>query len=74
MCINSQVSLQKTCEANAAGENSSFIFTVSVKPVPLYHFKLANVEIGHFNWSLLMLITHAFHLTRKVQARIFIHT
>ena len=30
-------------EANAAGENSSFIFTVCVKSVPLYHFKLAYV-------------------------------
>ena len=26
---------------NAAGENSSFIFKVCVKSVPLYHFKLA---------------------------------
>ena len=35
--------IQMTCEANAAGENSSFIFTVGVKSVPLYHFKLACV-------------------------------
>ena len=32
-----------TCEANAAGENSSFIFTVCVKSVRLRHFKLAYV-------------------------------
>ena len=32
---------QRTCEANLAGENSSFIFTICVKSVPLYHFKLA---------------------------------
>ena len=51
------------CEANPAGENSSFIFTVCVKSVPLYHFKLAyiqlsknvskptskNKQIGHYN-------------------------
>ena len=30
--------LQRTCEANGAGENSSFVFTV--KSVALYHFKL----------------------------------
>ena len=30
-------------EANQAGENSSFIFTVCVKSVPRYHFKLAYV-------------------------------
>ena len=30
-------------KANAVGENSSFIFTVCVKFVPLYHFKLARV-------------------------------
>ena len=27
------------------GENSSFIFTVCVRPVPLYHFKLAYVVL-----------------------------
>ena len=31
---------QRTCEANEAGENSSFIFTVSVKSVPLYNLSL----------------------------------
>ena len=35
--------MERTCEANAAGENSSFIFTVCVKSVPLCHFKLAHV-------------------------------
>ena len=44
-------------------ENSSFIFTVCVKSVPLYHFKLACVVLQmavkeffkrRFNWSLLM--------------------
>ena len=35
----------RICEANPAGENSSFIFTVFVKSVPLYHFKLAYVVL-----------------------------
>ena len=39
------VESQKTCEANTAGENSSFIFTVCVKSVSLYHFKLAYVVL-----------------------------
>ena len=30
---------------NAAGENSSFIFTICVKSVPFYHFKLAYVVL-----------------------------
>ena len=34
-----------TCEANPAGENSSFIFTVCVKSVPLNHFKLAYIVL-----------------------------
>ena len=37
--------LERTCEANPAGENSSFIFTVCVKSVPLYHIKLAYVVL-----------------------------
>ena len=37
--------LKMTCEANAAGENSSFIFTVDVKSIPHYHFKLAHVAL-----------------------------
>ena len=37
--------MQSTCEANPVGENSSFIFTVRVKSVPLYHFKLAFVAL-----------------------------
>ena len=32
-------------KANAAGENSSIIFTVCIKFVPLYHFKLAYVVL-----------------------------
>ena len=36
---------KSTCEANAAGENSSFISTVCVKSVPHYHFKLAYVVL-----------------------------
>ena len=36
---------KKTCKANPAGENSSVIFTVCVKSVPLYHFKLAYVVL-----------------------------
>ena len=39
------ISRQRACEANAAGENSSFTFTVCVKSVPLYHFKLAYVVL-----------------------------
>ena len=35
----------RTCEANLVGENCSFIFTVSVKSVSLYHFKLAYVML-----------------------------
>ena len=37
--------LERTCEVNAACENSSFIFTVCVKSVPRYHFKLAYVVL-----------------------------
>ena len=37
--------LKRICEANPAGENSSFIFTVCVKSVPLYHFKRAYVVL-----------------------------
>ena len=29
-----------TCQVNAMGENSSFIFTCYVKTVPVYNFKL----------------------------------
>ena len=36
----------RTCEAHAAGENSSFIFTVCVTSVPRYHFKLAYVVLN----------------------------
>ena len=36
---------QRTRRANPAGENSSFIFTVCVKSVSLYHFKLAYVVL-----------------------------
>ena len=36
---------QRTCEANQAGENSSLIFTVCVKSVLRYHFKLAYVVV-----------------------------
>ena len=39
------VNPQRTCEVNKAGENSSFIFTVFVKSVPRYHFKLAYVVL-----------------------------
>ena len=34
-----------TCKDNLAGENSSSIFTVCVKSVPLYHFKFAYVAL-----------------------------
>ena len=37
--------VQRTCEAIPAGENSSFILTVCVKSVPLYHFKLEFVVL-----------------------------
>ena len=36
---------KRTCEANPAGENRSFIFTVCVKSVPLNQFKLACVVL-----------------------------
>ena len=36
---------QRTCEANLAVENSSFIFTIRDKSVPLYHFKLAYIVL-----------------------------
>ena len=36
---------QRTCQANQVGENSSFNFTVCVKSVPRYHFKLAYVVL-----------------------------
>ena len=39
--------LQRTCEANVTGENSSFFFTVCVKPIPLYRFKLAYVFLSN---------------------------
>ena len=35
----------KACQANPVGENSSFIFTVCVKSVLLYHFKHACVVL-----------------------------
>ena len=37
--------MQRTCQANPAGESSSFIFTVFVKSVRLYHLKLAYVVL-----------------------------
>ena len=40
---NSVTFPKRTCYANQAGENSSFIFTVCVKSVPRYHFKLTYV-------------------------------
>ena len=36
---------KRTCYANQQGENSSFTFTVCVKLVPRYHFKLAYVVL-----------------------------
>ena len=36
---------EKTCEANPAGENISLIFTVCIKSVPLYYFKLVYVVL-----------------------------
>ena len=42
---NGRSTLKRTCEVNAAGENSSFIFTVCVKSVPHYQFKLAYVVL-----------------------------
>ena len=37
--------VERTCEANPAGENNSFIFTVHVKSVPLYHLRFAYVVL-----------------------------
>ena len=42
---NYLIKRQRTCEVNPAGENGSFIFTLCVKSVPLYHFKLAYVVL-----------------------------
>ena len=36
---------KKTCQANSVGKNSSFIFTVCVKSVLRYHFKIAYVVL-----------------------------
>ena len=36
---------QTTCEAIPVSENSSFIFTVYVKSVPLFHFNLLYVVL-----------------------------
>ena len=33
-------SFKRTCETDAVGENSSFIFTVCVKSLPVYHYKV----------------------------------
>ena len=43
--IRKTIKKQKTCEANPTGENSSLIFTVCVKAVSLYYFKLACVVL-----------------------------
>ena len=44
--LSVSIVLKKTCEAaNPAGENSSFIFTVCVKSVPFYNFKLVYVVL-----------------------------
>ena len=40
-----EIVAKRTCQANAADENSAFIFTVFVKSVPLYHFKLVCVVL-----------------------------
>ena len=69
-------SWKRTCEANAADENNSFIFTVCVTSVPRHYFKLAyvvlsknlskptskNGEMGRFNPSLL---AESFYLTLR---------
>ena len=41
VCSFACLGFERTCEANPAGENSSFIFTVCVKAVSLCHFKHA---------------------------------
>ena len=45
-CISHKWKLYRACEAYPAGENSSFIFTICVKSVPRYHFKLAYVHMA----------------------------
>ena len=45
MTDESEGTTDRNCEANQAGENSSFIFTVCAKSVPLYHFELAYVVL-----------------------------
>ena len=39
---------KRTCEANAAGESKSFIFTVYVKLVSLNHFRLPDYVIQSY--------------------------
>ena len=41
VCSCACLGFERTCEANPASENSSFIFTVCVKSVSLCHFKHA---------------------------------
>ena len=37
--------VQRTCEANAASRNSPFIFTICIKSIEPYYFKLAYVVL-----------------------------
>ena len=46
--------VKRTCKA---GENSSFIFTVRVRSVPRYHFKLAYVILQMLSKNFLKLIS-----------------
>ena len=45
VCSCAYLGLERTCEANPTGENSSFIFTVCVKSVSICHFKHACVVL-----------------------------
>ena len=43
--LESNLWKQRTCKGNPTGENSSFIFTVCAKYVPLYHSNFAFVVL-----------------------------
>ena len=49
---------QKVCETNAVAENSSFIFKVCVRSVPLHQFKLAYVVLH-------MAVKEAYHFLKR---------
>ena len=73
---------KQTCEANAAGENRSFIFTVCLKSLPLHHLSLPmwfyirlrknfskpTSEKGEINHFNRSLLIELFQLTLKLHS------